>query len=621
MKEIQEHLRLLFRGLQVLREMSPYNMLAKIIRSFCDAILPYVNLYMSALIIDMLLEKNAIKEIVFIVLVTVLANAFLTLISHAMDTVNYVKWSQFYLRYNMSIGQKAMSLEYSKIENPETHRMIKNIDDAMKISNYGLIKLHSRIPLFFQHFFSLIFSCGFVISLILKRGTGSQSGIMQFMNSQMADILLLCIIMIVCIISILGNSRISTKSYSLLGLMSKMNRVFDYYLNQYLEGYKAGKDIRLYEQDNLILGEVKDFEEKSENIVKKLNQVICDNQILIAVIIFILTFYTYSYVGIKAMSGAFAVGSIIKYSGAILQFSDAVSGMMDAASQLWANHPYLKKYFEFMDQPSMDVSNQGTKPVCLDSKNFVIEFCNVSFCYPNCNEFVLKGINLKIKSGEKIAVVGKNGSGKTTMIKLLCRLYQPTEGKITLNGVDIREYDYQEYMSLLGVVFQDFSLFAFSLGQNVATGEWYDTEKVENCLNQAGFGERYAKLQKRAETILYKDFSDEGIEISGGEAQKIAMARALYRESPFIVLDEPTAALDPIAESDIYARFNEIVGDRTAIYISHRLSSCRFCKNIIVFDNGNVVQQGEHETLLKDTKGRYYELWQAQAQYYSFHSK
>ena len=213
-------------------------------------------------------------------------------------------------------------------------------------------------------------------------------------------------------------------------------------------------------------------------------------------------------------------------------------------------------------------------------------------------------------------MVGENGSGKTTLIKLLCRLYDPTEGEIRLNGIDIRKYDYKEYMSVFSVVFQDFALFAFSLGQNVAATEQYDEIKVKKCLKEAGLEERITCMKSGLETYLYKDFDEEGVEISGGEAQKIAIARALYKNAGFLILDEPTAALDPVAEYEIYTKFGKIVGGRTAIYISHRLASCRFCDEIVVFDKGRICQRGNHENLLADTGGKYYALWNAQAQYY-----
>ena len=246
-----------------------------------------------------------------------------------------------------------------------------------------------------------------------------------------------------------------------------------------------------------------------------------------------------------------------------------------------------------------------------------MEFKDVSFKYPGAYTYAIRHVNMKFKIGEKLAVVGMNGSGKTTFIKLMCRLYDPTEGEILLNGVNIKKYDYDEYLSVFSVVFQDFKLFSFTLGENVAADSDYNVEKVMEALEQAGFSERLAKMPDGIKTSLYKDFDKSGVEISGGEAQKIALARALYKDAPFIILDEPTAALDPFAEYEIYSRFNNIVGDKTAIYISHRLSSCRFCDKIAVFDNGSIVQRGSHDELVADKNGKYYELWHAQAQYYT----
>ena len=247
---------------------------------------------------------------------------------------------------------------------------------------------------------------------------------------------------------------------------------------------------------------------------------------------------------------------------------------------------------------------------------YQVEFKDVSFKYPGTEIWALRHVNVKFQIGSRMAIVGENGSGKTTFIKLLCRLYDPQEGEILLNGINIKKYDYREYMDIFSIVFQDFQLLSQPLGNNVAGGKEYDPERVIKALEDAGFGERLKTMPEGLNTLLYRQYEDTGVEISGGEAQKIAIARALYRNAPFLVLDEPTAALDPIAEAEIYAQLNQIVEDRTAIYISHRLSSCRFCDEILVFDRGQVVQRGSHEELLGDGAGKYSALWNAQAQYY-----
>ncbi len=198
----------------------------------------------------------------------------------------------------------------------------------------------------------------------------------------------------------------------------------------------------------------------------------------------------------------------------------------------------------------------------------------------------------------------------------MCRLYDPTEGEIFLNGIDIKKYDYKEYLSLFSVVFQDFKIPAFPLGQNVAASVEYNREKAEDALRRAGLSKLLEKLPYGLDTPVYTDFDKNGVDISGGEAQKVAIARALYHDTPFVILDEPTAALDPLAEYEIYSKFDELVGTKTAVYISHRLSSCQFCNDILVIDEGRAVQRGEHNSLIKEKDGLYYKLWNTQAKYY-----
>ena len=245
---------------------------------------------------------------------------------------------------------------------------------------------------------------------------------------------------------------------------------------------------------------------------------------------------------------------------------------------------------------------------------YELAFENVSFHYPGKEELVLKEVNCRLRIRGKLAVVGRNGAGKTTFIKLLCRLYEPTQGRITLNGVDIRKYDEEEYRRLFGVVFQDFRLFAFPVWENITAGFARSDERIWEALRQADAGELAKRLPQGLDTFLYKNVED-GVEISGGEAQKLALARALYKDAPVVILDEPTAALDPKAEAEIYAHFNKMVEGRTSIYISHRMSSCRFCDDIIVFEDGRIVERGSHETLFA-AGGSYARMWNAQARYY-----
>ncbi|MBQ3879168.1 MAG: ABC transporter ATP-binding protein [Oscillospiraceae bacterium] len=296
------------------------------------------------------------------------------------------------------------------------------------------------------------------------------------------------------------------------------------------------------------------------------------------------------------------------------KISAGVANLSEGLGMLRLTPMFCKQYFDFLDIP--DEKYKGSIPTEKRNDNeYEFEFRHVYFRYPNTDRDVLRDVNLKWRIGEKMALVGRNGSGKSTLVKLLCRLYDPTQGEITLNGVDIRKYDYNEYMALFSVVFQDSRLFSSSIAENVAAGTQYDAGRVEDCVRRSGLSERLDALPDGIETKLYKDFDENGVEISGGEAQKLCLARAIYKGAPFIVLDEPTAALDPISEHEIYTKFNSIVGTRTAIYISHRLSSCRFCDEITVLDDGQIVERGTHDALVR-AGGHYAALWNAQAEYY-----
>jgi ATP-binding cassette subfamily B protein len=375
------------------------------------------------------------------------------------------------------------------------------------------------------------------------------------------------------------------------------------------------KTARIYKASEIL----KDYLDKDNMVLLQFYKTFTKYQIksgfLSAVSGGILTASAYLFVIVRAIAGAFPVGDIVRYAGTIYNMANSFYGLSSSLAILIDQTDRLQSTLAFMEIPN--VLYRGTIPVEKRNDNdYMIEFHTVSFKYPGNDEYSLKNFSLKLNIGQKLAIVGMNGSGKTTMIKLLCRLYDPTEGEITLNGIDIKKYNYEEYINIFSVVFQDFKLYSFRLAENIACSTTIDKGLAEQMLHKVGIGERYKKMEEGLDTYLYNDY-DKGVEISGGEAQKIALTRALYKNAPFILLDEPTAALDPISEFEIYSKFNELVGDKTAIYISHRLSSCRFCDDIAVFHQGELIQRGNHNALISDQNGRYYELWNAQAQYYA----
>ena len=312
-----------------------------------------------------------------------------------------------------------------------------------------------------------------------------------------------------------------------------------------------------------------------------------------------------------AINQVFSIGifsQMISTAGAL----DAnLGGIVFNIQELLKRCNYAYEYVLFMDYP--EALPKGTRKV--KGETHKIEFRDVSFAYPGTEKKILDHINITIEPGEHLSIVGLNGAGKTTFIKLLCRLYDPTGGVILLDGVDIREYDYADYMSQFAPVFQDFKLFCVSLKENITLQEKDDTDLSEllKLVELDGFA---GKLKKGTDTCIYKFFDEEGVEPSGGEQQKMAIARALYKQSPIVILDEPTAALDPIAEYEIYRQFHTLVGGKTAFYISHRLSSCKFCDKIAVFSEGKIAEYGNHEELAAIPNGIYAEMFEAQAQYY-----
>lgn len=376
--------------------------------------------------------------------------------------------------------------------------------------------------------------------------------------------------------------------------------------------YREGKDIRVYGAQPLIRSGLQ--EEERDRMVEQESRLERRAGIWDGAASGILMGGAYLFIVLRAIGGGLNAGAVVLFASAIYRFSESVKVLSKSGSEIRMNARRMESSFAYLELP--DVMAKGHRRIDKGASGAEIEVRNVSFRYPGAAHRALKNVSFKFSPGRKLAIVGMNGSGKTTLVKLLCRMYDPDEGQILLNGVDIREYDYAEYMRQFSVVFQDFRLLSLSLGENVAASEKYDADRVRICLEKAGFGDRLSRMPKGITTSLYRDIDEEGIEISGGEAQKIALARALYKDAPFVVLDEPTAALDPVSEHEIYSGFHRLVGEGAAIFISHRLSSCRFCDEILVFHEGGLVQKGAHGALLADEKGQYFRMWQAQARYY-----
>lgn len=378
--------------------------------------------------------------------------------------------------------------------------------------------------------------------------------------------------------------------------------------------YREGKDIRLYHAQPLIKSALR--EKERDHMVEAESRLEQRAGFLDGAASGFLMGGAYFFIVLRALDGALQAGSVVLFASAVYRFSESIKIWSKGRSEILMNARRMESSFDYLELP--DVLPKGHRHIGgeMMKAGAGIEVKNVSFRYAGTAKMALENVSFRLSPGRKYAIVGMNGSGKTTLVKLLCRMHDPNEGQILLNGVDIREYDHTEYLRQFSVVFQDFCLLALPLGENVAASGDYEADRVQSCLERAGFDRRLSRMENGLQTSLYKNIDRDGVEVSGGEAQKIALARALYKDAPIVILDEPTAALDPISEHEIYSGFDRLVGNKTAVFISHRLSSCRFCDEILVFHEGRLVQRGSHDALLAEDDGVYSRMWHAQARYY-----
>lgn len=605
------------RALGLWWKIAPAVFVSTTLSTLVKALAPFVPLYLSAQLINELAGGRDVGRLTFLAIAVIASTALLALINALLNRWYLATTATLHYKKQYKVfTNKFFSMDFCSVDAPRTHDLYSQIEQNEQWSDWGLDCVFSQFIAFTGAFASIGGALALSVSLFASRVPES-GGALTVLNHPPAALTLAALMLIAVIVS----PALANKADSYWAQYDKQatfgNRIFGFYGFMALMQTDRALDIRTYRQDVLCrhkMGQENVFGARSQ-MAKWKKGPMGLLKAASAAVSRVFTGFVYLFVCLKAWGGAFGVGSVTQYVGAITMLSSGFAKLIETLGDIKINAPYLRTAFELLDIPN-DMYQGSLSVEKRSDCNYEVEFCNVGFRYPSSEAWALRNVSFKFAVSEKLAVVGRNGSGKTTMIKLLCRLYDPTEGVILLNGIDIRKYNYQEYMDIFSVVFQDFQLLAFPLGENVAARLGYDEGKVKDCLEKAGFGARLAEFPDGTNTCLYHEFDDKGVEISGGEAQKIAIARALYKDAPFIVLDEPTAALDPVAEAEIYEKFDTLVGGKTAIYISHRLSSCRFCDEILVFDKGQIVQHGSHEALVNDTPGKYHELWYSQAQYY-----
>ena len=350
---------------------------------------------------------------------------------------------------------------------------------------------------------------------------------------------------------------------------------------------------------------------------KRESNVVIWGSITDLVLTFLRNGVAYFYLINMVIGGGLSVSEFLLYFSTVGGFTGWVGGILGGFTRLHRQSLDICTVREFLEYPELFKFADG-KPLDVDkSKQYVIKLDDVSFKYPAAEKYTLEHINLTIHPGEKIAVVGLNGAGKTTLVKLICGFYDPTEGRVLLNGTDVREYNREDYYKLFTAVFQQFTVLPGSVALNVSQSiDGGDREKVKECIRKAGLTKKIESLPNGYDTMLNRHIMEEdATELSGGETQRLMLARALYKDAPVVILDEPTAALDPIAEADLYSKYNEMTEGCSSLYISHRLASTRFCDRIILIGEHKILEEGTHASLMK-LGGHYAELFEIQSKYY-----
>lgn len=572
----------------------------------------YLGLFFTARLIDSLLEA-AFRRAFFCAGALILTALLLEMAGLLVAGAQEKSWNRLFTGLYMLIREKAFSLDYETMEQPEVVDRIARSERTAAMYG-GLNGILGAYREMLESLLTIGMAVGLTAALCFAPPAAGGGLLAMAARPAVSVAIVLVFTCVAFVVYGKGNRGFNRRHEVIFSSHTDVEIKLGYMTNNILKDSKTAKVIRIYDMKEMLMANFRQFNEVSTSFFNRWSILDRQSGLFRNTVNGFFVVCAYLFVAVKTLAGAITIGTFTQYAGALTKMAGGFRDLVESNVLLRRNCTYMEDFLNFLHLESSHVAGSIPVEKRLDGE-YEIEFKDVSFHYPGSEELVLKHVNCKLTTKDKMALVGRNGAGKTTFIKLLCRLYEPTEGSITLNGVDIRKYKEGEYRELFSVVFQDFKLFAFPVWSNLVAGYEREDGKLRDCLERAGAAEFVGELPQGVDTLLYRA-KDGGVEISGGEAQKLALARALYKDAPFVVLDEPTAALDPISEAQVYAGFDEMVKEKTSVYISHRMSSCRFCDDIIVFDQGRIIERGSHEELL-GRQGQYAQMWNAQAKYYA----
>lgn len=554
----------------------------------------WLNVILPKFLVEELVGERELQALCLLGGLIVLNNVGMAWLEKLLERFLEVRRSYVRHAMNRQMAEKIMHLEYACLEEPYYLDLKERA--AFAISNQDAV---SQMILCVSEVFSgalnlmglavILATLGPVLLVVLALGIG---------------------------VMLLLSRRLSRSMVLLSRELVPINRKFGYYLDLQTEK-QYQKDIRLYDMGDMITERVTRFTHETCDLFDRLNEQAGRTQGAINVLNDFLAVFCYAYVGLRTLSNTLgrrlSLGDLTMYVSAASQFTAIVMSLGQSVIQMIQVMSFLEPYMEFMSLEE-ETEEEGKEPFTGPVET--LEFSHVTFTYPKAEKPVLRDISFKIKRGEKISIVGLNGAGKSTLVKLVCRMYRADSGEILVNGRNIYDYDYLSYMKVIAAVFQDYRLFNFTIAENISCAEQGDEQVINRLIDQVGMRDKIEELPLGIHSRFGKEYDETGIEMSGGQDQKIAIARALYKEASMVILDEPASALDPIAEAEIYEKFNSLVADRTAIYISHRMSSSVFCDRILILDGGRVADFDTHESLMRKTDSLYYKLFHSQAENY-----
>lgn len=555
-----------------------------------SSIYPFIGIIFPKFILDELLTTKDMKNLLLLLATFFLSSSLLGFGTAYLSGANYARMIGIRMKFLGITANKCMTTDFKNTEDPKflndmstSMRALENDDTGIEGVLHKLFALGSGIIT--------------LIGYVLLIGN--------------LNILILLYIFLSVSITYYFTLKVKQYEHQKEEKISDIERHVNYTYN-IMYDFSYGKDMRIFGIRNWISGLFSKYMNMRFDISKDIRFKNLKIEIVNCILLLLREGIVYSYLIYLVVTNKLGIGSFTMYFAAIASLANHMKVIVEDIAHINGQNLYINDLRDFIEKKE---ETEPTNPMKLPKGPFSIEFKNVSFKYPGSDNYVYEDISFAIKAGQKLAIVGHNGAGKTTFIKLLCRMYEPESGEILLNGINIKEFSKKEYYTIISAVFQEVKTMAFSVAENIACSENYNEEKVLMSLEKADMKEKVLSTQNGIKTSMQKILDDEGIEFSGGETQRIILARALYKDAGIVVLDEPTAALDAIAEKNIYEKFNAMVEDKTAIFISHRLASTSFCDVIAMFEHGKLVEYGTHDELI-ELNGKYADMFNVQAQYY-----